>query len=386
MSEQRAGAPLLGARAAWRAGPVDMGARAVGRARHVDMLRGIVMVIMALDHARDYLMGFFTDPTDLRTTTLPLFFTRWITHFCAPVFVFLAGTGAYLSGTRGRPVADLRRFLWTRGLWLVLLEVTVVRFAWLFDLSYRFSFLQVIWAIGWSMVVLSFVVALPARAVGAIGVAMILLHNLLDGVHVGGGAARFLWSVLHEQTGFEPVAGHRVVVAYPLMPWAGVMMAGYAFGPWVGDRQRVLRAGALLTLGFIVLRLSNLYGDPHPWTIGTDATHTFLSMLRCEKYPPSLCFLLMTLGPALMLLSVLERLTGAAADVLAVYGRVPLFYYVLHLFLIHAISVAVGSNGHGLLFVYMVWALAVAALFLPCRWYSQLKSARQKEWTWLSYV
>jgi uncharacterized membrane protein len=356
------------------------------RSRNVDLLRGIVMILMALDHARDFVMG-FGDPTDLKTTTVPLFLTRWITHYCAPVFVFLAGTGAYLSGSRGRGLAELRHFLWTRGLWLIVVEVTIVRAAWFFDLSYRFSILQVIWAIGWSMIVLAMVVGLPSRAIGGIGVTMIVLHNLLDRVQPPGQVG-WVWAIFHKQQFFEPIAGHRVFVVYPLVPWIGVMMAGYAAGAWMGDAKKLLRAGAALTIGFVVLRWTNVYGDPTPWSAQKDAALTVLSFLNCQKYPPSLCYLLMTLGPAFLLLAALLRARGPVADLLVVYGRVPFFYYVLHIVLIHSVALALPrepASVHGLVAVYVVWSAAVVALFFPCRRYAQLKQEK-RSWTWLSYI
>ena len=276
------------------------------RARHdaVDFLRGAVMVLMALDHARDFFAGFREGLTDPATTTPALFFTRWVTHFCAPVFVLLAGTGAFLSKSGGRSTASLSRFLWTRGLWLVLLEMTVVRLGWLFDLTYAFSILQVIWAIGWSMVVLAALVYLPVAAIGALGVAMMLTHDLLDGV---GATWGLLWDVLHQPAMLEWMPQHQVRIAYPLIPWVGVMAAGYAFGamltrPPDEKRRLLLRLGLSLITAFVVIRAVNHYGDPHPWSPQRSPLYTLLSFLNCEKYPPSLDYLLMTLGPALVVL------------------------------------------------------------------------------------
>ena len=359
----------------------------------VDLLRGVVMVLMALDHTRDYFTSFQTNPTDLDTTTIPLFLTRFVTHYCAPVFVFLAGTGAYLSRAGGKPVADLSRFLWTRGLWLVFLELTVVRFCWFFDLNYRMSVLQVIWAIGWAMVVLSVLVRFPTWVAAIVGAVMVLGHNALDRVHAATlGGWSTLWSIAHEPTWrWEPIAGHRVAIAYPLVPWIGVMALGYACGAWVArpaeERRKVLlRAGLAATAAFVILRGSNLYGDPHPWTAQPRFGFTLLSFLNVEKYPPSLAYLLVTLGPAMLFLSVFDGAKGPVARVMSIYGRVPLFYYVLHIFLINAAALVVYLVVHGhaptspyehrwpLPAVYAMWLAVVAALFPLCRWYAQKKA------------
>ena len=377
----------------------------------VDVLRGLVMVIMALDHARDYFSSARFDPLDLARTTPALYFTRWITHFCAPVFVFLAGTGAYLSGVRGRSKGDLARFLWTRGLWLVVVEATIVSFGWSFDPGFHAIVLQVIWAIGWSMVFLALLVRLPAAVIGTIGVAIIALHNLLDPIRPARfGAFAWVWSVLHVNS-WTPIAapgGHAFLVVYPLVPWIGVIAAGYAFGvvyTWAPERRRRFLGigGSALTLLFVVLRWTNLYGDPHRWSVQKNGMSTVMSFLNCEKYPPSLLYLLMTLGPAIALLAVLERPAGPLTSKICVYGRVPFFYYVLHIFLIHAMAVAVfvalygpaifqygpgnpppPDFGFGLPFVYAAWALAVLILYRPCRWFAELRARRREPW--LSYL
>jgi uncharacterized membrane protein len=377
----------------------------------VDVLRGLVMVIMALDHARDFFSNSRFDPLDLSRTSPALFFTRWITHFCAPVFVFLAGTGAFLSGARGRSKGSLAHFLWTRGLWLVVVEVTIVSFGWSFDPGLHAIVLQVIWVIGLSMAVLALLIRLPVAAVGAIGVIMIAGHNLLDGVTPERfGSWGWIWSILHVNS-WTPIAapgGHAFILVYPLIPWAGVMAAGYAFGSvytWpVERRHRFLgRLGIALTLGFIALRATNLYGDPHPWAPQKNTLFTVMSFVNCEKYPPSLLFLLMTLGPAIALLAVIERPLGPVVSTIGVYGRVPFFYYVLHIPLIHAMALGTGfwlygpaiftwGPGHpppanvglGLPGVYAFWLLAVAILYYPCRWFAELKARRRDPW--LSYL
>jgi uncharacterized membrane protein len=399
-----------GARA--EAVPVDSSSRHAARLDAVDLLRGLVMVIMALDHARDFFHSGAPvfEPTDLSRTTPALFFTRWITHFCAPVFVFLAGTGAFLSLSRGRTKKDLSWFLLTRGLWLVVLEWTLVRFGVTFDLNYRSgSFVQVIWALGWSMIVLAALVRLPLRAVAAFGVLMIAGHNLLDRFHAADfGAWRWLWMILHEQGPLRSSSGFTLFVIYPLVPWIGVMAAGYAFGALArleDERRRkvLLRLGSALTLAFVVLRATNLYGDPRPWAAQPRGSlYTLFSFLNCEKYPPSLLFLLMTLGPAIALLPLLERARGALSRFFTVYGRVPLFYYLLHFYLLHGMAVVFAlarygsaastvfagglppGYGYRLPVVYLVWIAAVLLLYFPCRYWARLK--QRKRSAWLSYL
>ena len=381
------------------------------RLASVDLLRGLVMVIMALDHVRDFFTELRFNPTDLSRTTLPLFFTRWITHFCAPTFVFLAGTGAFLQGGRGKSRSELARFLVTRGLWLVVLELTVVRLGWAFDLTYAgFFWVQVIWVIGVSMVVLAGLVYLPLPVIAAFGLVMITTHNLFDGVtpeSLGGWGP--LWTVLHLQRPVALPGGGALFVVYPLVPWIGVMAAGYAFGslllrPTEERRRLLLRLGLALTAAFIVLRAVNIYGDPRPWTPQPTGVLTLLSFLDTTKYPPSLAFLLMTLGPAIASLAWFGRLSGPVARFLIVFGRVPLFFYVLHIFVIHGAVLALGMMagfpaaaflgptflnpvpgwGYGLPAVYAIWAVIVLALYPVCRWYAALRARRHDPW--LSYL
>jgi uncharacterized membrane protein len=377
----------------------------------IDLLRGLVMVVMALDHARDYFTESRFDPLDLSQTTIPLALTRWITHFCAPVFVFLAGTGAYLSLSRGKSRPALSRFLLTRGLWLVFLELTVVRFAWEFNMNYTVPFVQVIWAIGWSMIALSALVHLPSRVVGTFGVAMIAVHNVLDGVDPGRlGIFGWPWQVLHV---FGPIVyapGRVFFIAYPLIPWIGVMAAGFAFGEiFTLERRRRTRALYVLGGGLIVLfaflRAFNLYGDPLPWTAQSTAGLTVISFLNCLKYPPSLLYLAMTLGPAIAVLPLLEKWKGKSAGFFLVFGRVPMFYYILHIYLIHLLAVGtaavMGFNvsfllaapfftppapgwGFGPPAVYAFWAATVLVLYPACRWFAAVKKRRHDPW--LSYL
>jgi uncharacterized membrane protein len=339
-----------------------------------------------------------------------VFLTRWITHFCAPTFVFLAGTSAYLAGSRGRTKRELARFLATRGLWLVVLELTLIQFAWSFRLDYgSLVWVQVIWAIGVSMIVLAALIFLPLPAIAGFGVVMIATHNLFDGVAPGAlGAWAPLWVLLHVQAPVTLPAGNVLFVAYPLIPWIGVMAAGYALGPVLrrpaAERRRALfRIGGSLTVAFIALRAINLYGDPARWSPQASPALTVLSFLNTTKYPPSLLFLLMTLGPAVASLAWFERLSGPVTRFFIVFGRVPLFYYVLHIFLVHAAALVVGVAagfpvstflkppftmpngwGYGLPVVYLVWVAVVLALYPLCRWFADLKARRRE--TWLSYV
>ncbi|HJR07776.1 MAG TPA: heparan-alpha-glucosaminide N-acetyltransferase domain-containing protein [Pyrinomonadaceae bacterium] len=391
---------------------VEAGAAAT-RLDAVDLLRGLVMVIMALDHTRDFFHAdaLLYQPTDLTKATPLLFFTRWITHFCAPTFVFLAGTGAFLSVSRGKTKRQLSWFLFTRGLWLILLELTVVRLSWSPLAGLSFYVLQVIWALGVSMIVLAGLIHLPVRLIAAVGLLMIATHNLLDRFTAERfGSLGSLWRLLHEQGLWQPTSGLFVFVAYPLIPWIGVMAAGYAFGQLLllerARRRKVLLAlGLSMTLAFIVLRTTNLYGDPHAWVSQQSAVYTLLSFLNTEKYPPSLLFLLMTLGPAIALLTLFERVRGALARFFITFGRVPLFFYLLHIPLIHLIALIsdfaryrrpVGDiafltqtpppagYGYSLAVVYLVWLGVVVALYPLCRWFAGVK--RRRRAAWLSYL
>ncbi|HLL75375.1 MAG TPA: heparan-alpha-glucosaminide N-acetyltransferase domain-containing protein [Pyrinomonadaceae bacterium] len=406
-------APHETTRAAASGGAAQPGGSAESRTRldSVDLLRGLVMVVMALDHVRDFL-HYATplfDPTDLSRAGPALFLTRWVTHFCAPVFVFLAGTGAFLSGARGKTRGELSRFLLTRGLWLVLLELTVIRLAWTFDPTYRITPLQVIWAIGWSMVALSALVRLPAWAVATFGVAVVALHNLLDPVPAESfGPLGWLWSLLHTGEPLEPLPGRLFIPLYPLLPWVGVMAAGYGFGRVLlleRERRRrlLLRLGVGLTLAFVVLRALNFYGDPRPWAFQESGLFTLFSFVNTQKYPPSLLFLLMTLGPAIIALRLFDRGAGPLSRLLVNFGRAPLFYYVLHLYLIQILAIVFAiarygprvkeafagghlppDYGYGLWVVYTVWIGVVVALYFPTRWFARLKRRRRE--AWLSYL
>ncbi|HEX2477968.1 MAG TPA: heparan-alpha-glucosaminide N-acetyltransferase domain-containing protein [Geminicoccaceae bacterium] len=375
----------------------------------IDLLRGVVMVLMALDHTRDFFAAGGFNPRDVNDPAL--FLTRWVTHFCAPVFVFLAGTSAFLYGARGRTVREVSWFLFTRGLWLVLLELTIVRFAWTFSVFPDLVLLQVIWAIGVSMIVLSGLIHLPRWAVGAIGIAMIAGHNLLDGIQAAQlGQLGWLWQVLHQPALLQPTPDVAVFALYPLIPWMGVMAAGYALGPVMlfeptSRRRWLVGLGVGVTLGFILLRAANVYGDPAPWVPHDEISARVLSFLNTEKYPPSALYLAMTLGPALIALAAFEVAKGKLARCFVVFGRAPLFYYVAHLLLLHTMAVVFAatnngdvawlfgglpieakSEGYGLSLpgVYLAWLCVVAALYLPCRWFAAVK--RRHTAGWLSYL
>jgi len=407
-----------------------------GRSRidSIDLLRGIVMVVMMLDHTREFVHsgGLLFDPTDLTRTTVALFFTRWITHYCAPIFVFLAGTGAYLQLARGKSKRDLSKFLVSRGLWLIVLELTVVRFGVFFSLDYRFlGFLQVIWVIGVSMIVLAALIHLPLKLVAGFGIGMIALHNLLDRYQVTGwqgpsspvpGPGAKLWMLAHQGFSVFPVAGFPspiVIVVYSLIPWIGVMAAGYAFGSLYqidAERRRrwLLRMGLTATGLFILIRAINVYGDPVHWSRQKNLVFTVLSFVNTTKYPPSLLFLLMTLGPAMLALCWFES-SGARPSVVArfrkalvTFGRVPLFFYLLQWYTAHLIAIVIGliagqpvawqwlspidkftnpppvGVGFRLWVVYVCWIVGVLLLYPLCKWFAGVK-ARRRDW-WLSYL
>jgi uncharacterized membrane protein len=386
--------------------PIDAEVRP--RFDSIDLLRGLVMVLMALDHTRDYFGTGGLNPRDVADPAL--FLTRWITHFCAPTFIFLSGISAWFYGARGRSVGEISRFLLTRGFWLILIEFTVVRVGWSFNLYFDFLFAQVIWAIGASMVVLAGLVYLPRWAIAAVGLTTIGGHNLLDGVRADElGAAGWLWNVLHQSAGLQVGPHTTLFVLYPLIPWVGVMAVGYALGPvfkldWQTRRRLLIAAGLAVTAGFALLRAANGYGDPAPWNMQSGVLATVLSFLNCAKYPPSLLYLMMTLGPVLILLALFERAHGRVADWITVFGRVPFFFYVLHLYLIHALAVALAwaaFRDPGWLFgtfpaqkpaawglslpgVYAVWLLVLLTLHPLCRRFAALKQ-RRREWWW-SYL
>ena len=402
------------------------------RVASVDALRGLVMIIMALDHVRDFIHdGAMSggSPTDLAATTPLLFMTRWVTHYCAPVFMLTAGMGAYFYWRRGARGAlgaqgaqgakgELSRFLVTRGIWLIVLELTLMQFAYNFNLSTANPiFLLVLYVLGACMIILAALVWLPAPALAAISIATIVLHNLADGIRAQDlGWWGPMWNLLH-QVGAFPFAGRIWISAYSLVPWFAVMALGYCLGAVfelaAERRQRtLLRAGIAMTIAFLVIRVINGYGDPARWSWQASAAFTVLSFLNTTKYPPSLDFLLMTLGPALIVLSWFERLPFSRSNPLIVFGRVPLFYFVLHFFAAHLSIVGLSllrygrsamgfmlqpvpsmggpanefppGFGYNLWVAYAVWIAIVVALYPVCRWYAAVKERRQSRW--LSYL
>jgi uncharacterized membrane protein len=397
-----------------------------GRIVSLDIMRGLVMVIMALDHTRDFFTNLRFEPESLAQTYYALFFTRWITHFCAPLFFFLAGTGAFFYGRRRTPTA-LTRFLWTRGLWLIVIEFTVVGTAWTF--IFPWGFFGVIWALGACMVLMAAIVRMPLRWVAVFAGVLILGHDLLDPVRPKQfGSWAWLWTILHVRGGALLPFGLRKFVLFPLVPWVAVMAAGYVFGSiYLMEKQRrqklIAQIGLGLTVAFVLLRLTNLYGNPPvglggvsqgPWHIQPTVEKTVILFLDVEKYPPSLQYLLMTLGPSLLLLAWLDKKLdqkdagqpiSPALSPLLTFGRVPLFFYILHLYLIHSLAVLVAVLSHqpvawlfhggfmfgapdewgfNLAFVYLMWITAIVILYFPCRWFEGVKQ-RRKDW-WLSYI
>lgn len=390
----------------------------ISRIESIDFLRGLVMIIMALDHVRMYfaLGTWYAEPTNLATTTPLLFFTRWITHFCAPVFVFLAGTSAFLYGMKKASVKETARFLFTRGLWLIFVEIVIVNFAWTFDITYSFMILQVIWAIGLSMIVLSGLVFLPGRLIFNTGLILVFGHNLLDSITVQGSTAQdVIWHVLHQPGTIFMDSTRFVNVVYPVLPWFGLMALGYVFGtlykkdlPAEQRRRWLFAMGVSATLLFIILRGLNLYGESREWAMLNTPVFRLMSFLNTTKYPPSLHFLLMTMGPALLLLAAIDPLQNRLPKPLIVFGRVPFFFYVVHLYLIHALAMLFliyrGRDGSeyilsfegirsGLLSnfglslgaVYVIWALVVVLLYPICRWYQKYREDHPSL-GWLSYL
>jgi uncharacterized membrane protein len=383
--------------------------RRVGRIIAIDALRGLVMVIMALDHARDFLhLGSHgLDPTDPVASNPILFATRWITHLCAPTFVLLSGLSAWLQGSGGKSRAKLSGFLLTRGLWLILVDAVVVSFA--LNFNFDLVILTVIAAIGASMVLLAGLVWLPTRAVLAIGVILICGHNLLDGFNsktLGPLADPF--RALFGPIDLVSLGPVKVLVAYAVLPWTGVMALGYGLGPLfdlpASRRGRVLTLlGLAMIAAFVAIRTINLYGDPRPWAAQPTEARTVMAFLSVTKYPPSLDFVLATLGPILVLLPWLERLGGRLSGVLAAYGRVPLFYYVGHLYVLHLIALGAGlalgrplaslmtnpgqiaGFGVSLPVVYAVWIAVVLGFYPLCVWYGGFRR-RHRDRRWLSYL
>ncbi|MDP9041569.1 MAG: heparan-alpha-glucosaminide N-acetyltransferase domain-containing protein [Bacteroidota bacterium] len=388
-----------------------------GRIKSIDLLRGLIMIIMALDHVRDYFHAdaFKFDPLDYSKTTVILYFTRWITHFCAPIFVLLAGTSAFLSGQR-KTKKELASFLVKRGIWLVILEETVVNFAWFFNFHFNFFLFGVIWVLGLSMIVLAGLIFLPRRIILIIGLVMVAGHNLLDNTRVPEhNAMGFFWGILHEQKFFA--IGHtHIAEFYHLIPWAGVMALGYCLGSLFAKdfdparRKRILlRLGTICLLLFVIVRGINVYGNLYPWSRQATPVLTLLSFLNISKYPPSLDYLLITEGFAFIFLAVTEHVENWLTKVISVYGRVPMFYYLCHIYLIHVTATVAAAltgfrwtdmtsfdtwissmpnlRGYGfsLGVVYLIWICILVILYPFCKMYDRYKLKHKEKW-WLSYL
>jgi len=371
------------------------------RLQSVDMLRGMVMIIMALDHMRDFTTYYHFNAEDLSQTTIPLFLTRWVTHFCAPVFMFVAGVGTGLGEINGKSKKDLSNFLWTRGLWLVLLEFTVVKLGWAFNFTEPNIILQVIWALGMSMLSLAVMIYIPKKLLLVFGLIMVFGHNLLDNVAPETfGIFSPLWKMFHVDATF-PLGSYTVFTKYPMIPWIGVMALGYVFSEFykmeAGIRQRrMFLLGLLCTVLFLMVRGINIYGDPLPWEPQPTFGMTVVSFLNVNKYPPSLSYLLMTLGPSIMLLAVFERIHGWFSSFLTVFGRVPMFFYIVHIYSIHLIAVLLGlyqgftisdmttlfrklplDYGVGLPMTYMLWTLLIISHYFLCTKYIKFKKGKK---------
>ncbi len=391
------------------------------RIESIDILRGIVMVIMALDHTRDFfhVTAWTDDPLNLQTTTPALFFTRLITHFCAPIFVFLSGTSIFLQSQR-KTSNELFKFLIIRGLWLIFMEVTFVTFAIAFDIYFQLIVLQVIWAIGISMIIMAFLLKTSYRFILIIGLVIVLGHNLLDILEAApdfkGG---FWWDISHHGSfsAMYPISeGHTLVLMYPFLPWLGLMLLGYCFGMFFTNKyiqsQRknlFIKIGLGMLAFFIVLRASNLYGDPFPWTQQDTAIKTMLSFLKINKYPPSLLYMSLTIGMAILALAFLEKIKNGFAAFFRTFGRVAFFYYLIHWFVLHSLVLlyflanghnqkmadellqtvpqkyVVPADGLSLPSVYLIWIAVIIALFPLCKWYDKYKTTHPEKW-WLSYL
>lgn len=384
------------------------------RIESIDLLRGLVMVIMALDHTRHFfhLGAMNYNISDFNTTSPELFFTRFITHYCAPVFVFLSGTSAYLYGIK-KSKKSLFVFLFSRGIWLIFYEIFLNNLLWQFDFTYKFIVLQVIWAIGFSMICLSFISFLRFRLILSIGLIIVAGHNLLDFITFDGNNLKsIVWYLLHQRHRITLIEGHVFGVFYPVLPWIGVIILGYCFGKlYEKGFDQAIRKKWLLTLGissiflFIILRTANVYGDLVPWSIQKNNVFTFLSFLDVSKYPPSILYLLVTLGPAFLFLYVCELVKYKFSQYFIVFGRVPLFYYFMHMLFIHLAAVLIfmittgkytntidafkqarsADYGFYLPGVYLAWIVIVLLLYPCCNWYMKYKNKHKDSW-WLSYL
>ncbi|WP_395050377.1 DUF1624 domain-containing protein [Flavobacterium sp.] len=383
------------------------------RIESIDLLKGLVMVIMALDHTRDYFhySAYFFDPTDPTQSTLPIFFTRFITHFCAPAFSFLAGLSAFMVGRR-KSKTELSSFLVKRGLWLVFIEMTIVNFSWYFDVQFRSPGLLVIWSLGISMIALAGLIHLPQKFILLFSCLLIFGHNLLDTVHYDGNV---LWAILHEFSFFKLSGDANFLVGYPIIPWIAVMSLGFYFGSFYDKSYDSVKRKKLFNLLgisaiilFVIIRFINRYGDPIPWKYYGPLTKDLISFLNPSKYPPSLLYLLMTLGGTFLFLANAEKLKGKLVDFFSTFGRVPFFYYIIHIYVIHLVAMLFaelsgfgweimilpawvsevpGLKGYGfsLWVVYAVWIGIILFLYPFCKKFDIYKQSHKEKW-WLSYL
>ena len=390
------------------------------RIQSIDILRGIVMVIMALDHVRDYfhIHAWTDDPMNLETTTPALYFTRYITHFCAPTFVFLSGVSIYLQSLR-KTKPELSLFLMKRGLWLIFVELVFVSFAWSFNPAFERFPLAIIWAIGISMFILGFLIRFPYKVILGLGLLIVFGHNLLDFPEAATGFnGGFWWDLVHSSkwTSYQIIGDHNLIIAYPFLPWLGLMILGYCAGKLFSPKfeasrrkQLLTRMGIGLLVLFVILRGINIYGDPVAWSQQRNGLYTFLSFMKIYKYPPSLLYLCVTIGCALLLLPHLEKLENRFSKMMVVFGRTAFFYYILHLYLIHVLAMisfyinghtlvqsseaesifkwkfVIPGEGYGLLIVYLIWIFVIVCLFPLCKWYDNYKTNNKEKW-WLSYL
>jgi uncharacterized membrane protein len=383
------------------------------RIHSIDIVRGLIMIIMALDHTRDFFHYPGNPPLNMQTTNVVLFFTRWITHFCAPSFIFLSGMSVFLAGQR-RTKKQLSTFLLTRGLWLILSDLLIMSFLFTFDLQYHIFVLEVLWVTGFGMIVLALLIRTSLPVIAAIALIIILGHNALNYIQLpkegpGGAVLTLLFSAFGSMI---PIGGDRLIAGlYAAVPWTGPILLGYVFGSLyktgfdAGKRQKILLiSGISFVCLFILLRTINHYGDPRPWRVQQNGVFTFLSFLNVTKQVPSLLFFSITLGPIMILLSMVEKIGNRFTDLCHVYGNVPYFYFIIHFSLLRVINIALilvegvpmksssalplvwqaDGFGHPLWFVFLLWICVVALLYYPCKWYGNYKRTHA-HW-WLSYV
>lgn len=387
------------------------------RIESIDLLRGIIMIIMALDHTRDFFhyQGLTGNPLDPATTSPELYFTRWITHLCAPTFVFLSGLSAWLQSHR-KSKKELSRFLITRGLWLIIVDLVIMSVALTADVHYGLLVLETLWSIGMGMIVLGLVLWLPFPVILGLGLIIVFGHNLLDlAESERNGNVPVWWSLLHRVNIIPLYKDHALFIFYPFLPWAGLTLLGYCCGRLFTDVEPVRRNTILLRTGisalifFIALRAANVYGDPVRWTEQKSAMRTFFSFMNVQKYPPSLLFLCATIGPGLVFLALVKNTRSRFARFASVFGRVPLFYFIVHFFILHLAQVitylsrghsvaegmrgtpgipfkfAMPGEGYSLAVVYLIWIAIVLLMYPLCKKYDRYKTAHKEKW-WLSYL